>query len=284
MGAIVKRIARFSVFALALAWPEMSGQPVHAQELRNPQIETAYVPPKTAKYNAILDRLKKRRTLEFLAEFISPLQLPHVFHLVTEECGQPDANAYYSPGEWKVALCYEYVETFERLAPKPGQRTNDGFTHDEVVAGGSAKTLLHELGHATFDMLKVPVFGREEDAADQMAIFLAVQFSAPVARLITRGDLFLWKRTDDPASWERYSGVHGTASQRFYNELCWAYGGNPQAFQDMIDNLPKQRAENCAAEYEFIRAAFAKTILPFIDPAMMAKVQQRDWLKVLIGK
>jgi hypothetical protein len=278
----MKWIARFSVFALALAWPEIASQPVHAQELRNPQIETAYAPPKTAKYNAILDRLKKRRMLEFLAEFLSPLQLPHVFHLVTVECGESDA--YYSPGEWKLTLCYEYVENLERIAPKPGQRTKDEFTHDEIVTGEIVETLLHELGHAAFDMLKVPVFGREEDAADQMAIFLAVQFSSPVARLITRGDLFTWKNADDPASWDRYSGVHGTASQRFYNELCWAYGGNPQAFQDMIDNLPRQRAENWAAEYELIRAAFAKTILPFIDPAMMAKVQQRDWLKVLIGK
>jgi hypothetical protein len=278
----MKRIARFSLFALALAWPTMSGQPVNAQGLRNPQIETAYVPPKTAKYNAILDRLKKHRTLEFLAEFMSPLRLPHVFHMVTAEC--EESNAFYSPDEWKLTLCYEYVENLERIAPKPGQRTKDGFTHDEIVTGEIVETLLHELGHAAFDMLKVPVFGREEDAADQMAIFLALQFSAPVARLITRGDLYGWKNGKDPASWDRYSGVHGTASQRFYNELCWAYGGNPEAFQDMIDNLPQQRAENCAAEYELIRAAFAKTILPFIDPAMMAKVQQRDWLKVLTGR
>jgi len=277
------RIARFLVFALALAWPETSGQPVQAQELHNQQIETAYVPPKTVKYNAILDRLKKRRTLEFLAEFISPLVLPHAFHLVTAECGED--NAFYSPGQWKLTLCYEFVENLERIAPKPGQRTKDGFTHDEVVTGEIVETLLHELGHAAFDMLKDPVFGREEDAADQMAIFLVLQFSPPVARLITRGDLFFWKNDKNPTAWKAYSDEHGTASQRFYNVLCWAYGGNPQAFQDLADSwLPKQRAENCAAEHELIRAAFAKTILPFIDPAMMAKVQQRDWLKVLTGK
>ena len=28
----------------------------------------------------------------------------------------------------------------------------------------------------------------------------------------------------------------------------------------------------------------AKTILPFIDPALMTKVQARDWLKVLTAK
>jgi hypothetical protein len=278
----MKWIARFSVFVLASVWPEMASQPVRAQELRNEQIESAYVPPKTAKYNAILDRLKKRHTLEFLAEFISPLQLPHVFHLVTAECGESDA--FYSPDEWKLTLCYEFVENLERIAPKPGQRTKDGFTYDEIVTGEIVVTLLHETGHAAFDMLKVPVFGREEDAADQMAIFLALQFSPPVARLITRGDLFFWRNRQNPTSSKAYSDEHGTASQRFYNELCWAYGGNPQAFEDMVDNLPKQRAENCAAEYELMRAAFAKTILPFIDPAMMAKVQQRDWLKVLIGK
>src|SRR3977135_698525 len=95
LSAVMKRIARLSVFALALAWAEMSGQAVDAQELRNQNVETAYIPPKTVKYKAVLDRLKKRRTLEFLAEFISPLQFPHPFHLVTAECGED--NAFYSP-------------------------------------------------------------------------------------------------------------------------------------------------------------------------------------------
>jgi hypothetical protein len=274
---------RMSTLALAVSVAALFGQTAPAQELHNPKIETAYIPPKTAKYNAILDRLKKRRTLEYLAEFVSPLRLPHRFYMVTVECGV--ANAFYSPGQWALKLCYEYVELLDKIAPKPGQ-TKDGFTRDEVITGEIVVTLLHEIGHAVFDMMQVPVFGREEDAADQVAIFLALQFSPPVARLITRGDLFFWKNEGNPTDWKDYADEHGTAGQRFYNELCWAYGGNPAAFKDMVDAgwLPKERAANCTAEYELIKAAFAKTILPFIDPVMMKKVQERDWLKPLLGR
>lgn len=273
----MKWIARTVVLAVALSLPVISTQPASAQELRNKKIDFAYVPPKTAKYNAILDRLKKRKTLELLSEFVSPLRLPHPFYMVTIECGQE--NAFYSSSNWALYLCYEFVEGLDRVAPKPGQ-TKDGFTHDEVIMGEIIVTLLHELGHAAFDMLQVPVFGREEDAADQMAIFLALQFSPQVARTITRGDFFFFKNQGNPTVWAAYADEHGTAGQRFYNEVCWAYGGNPQVFKDVVEKgwLPKERAPNCAAEYQEIRAAFEKTIMPYIDQDLMKKVQARDWL------
>ncbi len=37
------------------------------------------------------------------------------------------------------------------------------------LAGPLLDTILHEVAHAMFDMLRVPVLGREEEAADQVA-------------------------------------------------------------------------------------------------------------------
>jgi hypothetical protein len=45
--------------------------------------------------------------------------------------------------------------------------------------------ILHEFGHAIFEMYQVPLFGREEDAADQLAGYITPQFTedqAPVDR------------------------------------------------------------------------------------------------------
>ena len=74
---------------------------------------------------------------------------------------------------------------------------------------------------------------------------------------------------------------HGTSQQRYFNTLCLGYGGDPQLFQDFVDRgwLPKERAENCADEYQQVRLAFVKTLLPFIDQDMMKKVRETDWLK-----
>ena len=77
------------------------------------------------------------------------------------------------------------------------------------------------------------------------------------------------------------SDEHGTASQRLYNTLCIAYGGDPATFQDFVDSgwLPPERAKNCAKEYQQIKFAFEKTILPFVDQEQMAKVRDRQWFQ-----
>jgi hypothetical protein len=271
--------ARTAIAGLVLLLGMMA-TPVFAQtsDLTNNKIGFAYIAPKTEKYIPIMERLKKRRVLEQLSEFVSPLRLPHQFSLVTAECGE--ANAYYDRSQWSLTLCYELIEDIDRIAPEAGQ-TKDGFTRDEVVMGETIFVLLHELGHAAFDMLHVPVFGREEDAADQMAIFIPLQFNPRVARTVSRGDFFFFKNQGDPSQWSHFADEHGTSSQRLYNGICWTYGGNPQLIKDVIDAgwLPKERAATCAHEYQLIKTAFIKTVWPFIDEKLMKKVQTRDWLQ-----
>ena len=149
------------------------------------------------------------------------------------------------------------------------------------MVGAFVGVMLHEVGHAVFYMLDVPVFGREEDAADQIASFIVLQFNRDVARTVTRGLAYVWSVLGNPKEWAQYADEHGTAAQRFYNTLCLAYGGEREWFKDFVDKgwLPKERADNCASEYQQVKYAFVKTILPFIDQDLMKKVQARDWLK-----
>jgi hypothetical protein len=74
--------------------------------------------------------------------------------------------------------------------------------------------------------------------------------------------------------------VHGLPAQRFYNLLCMAYGANPELFKDIVEDkyLPKERAANCAREYQQVRYAFQKLIVPHVDKELAAKVLQMDWL------
>src|SRR5215813_1010191 len=202
------------ILALAVVCSAACG-PAFAQPaaaLKSSKIEIAYLPPKTAKYNAILERMKRHHVLELLSEFVSPLRLPHEFTLLTKECGE--TNAFYSPRDWSLTLCYELIEYIDGIAPAQGT-TKDGFTSDEVETGEIIFTLLHELGHAAFDMFYVPVFGREEDAADQMAVFIALQFNQKVARTIARGDYYFFKNQgEDRKQWSYFADEHGTSEQR----------------------------------------------------------------------
>jgi hypothetical protein len=228
------------------------------------------------KYLAMMDRLKQFRLLEQLSEFLSPLQLPHNFSMVTLECGF--VNARYVTKRRRIEVCYEFIEAIERVGPKIGE-TSD-FSYEEVVVGGLVGVILHELGHAVFDMLEVPVFGREEDAADQISTFIALQFSKDVARTIIRGNAYIykvWFAFGAPAFFDE----HGTGLQRYYNTLCLGYGADPNLLKDLIDKgeLPRDRQANCAREFEQAQRAFEKTILPFVNREQMRKVQATPWLK-----
>jgi hypothetical protein len=267
------------IACMALLSAVGSIEPVSAQTSKSPLgIDVTYVAPINGKYTAVMEALKARQVLEQLRDFTAPLRLPHAFHLIARECHEE--NAFYSPSEWSLTLCYELIDEINRDAPK-SEQMKEGVTHDDVVLGEVVFVVLHELGHAAFDMLQVPVFGREEDAADQMAVFLAMQFSPEVARTIVRGDYYFFNNHGDPTEWSRYADEHGTNSQRLYNGLCWAYGGNPRLFHEFVDQglLPKARAIDCGEEYRLISDAFSRTVLPFIDAESMKKVQAREWFK-----
>jgi hypothetical protein len=246
----------------------------------NPRVQIEYVAPKSDRYQAVYEALKERKVLEELQHFLAPLNLPHPLRLATIECGM--VNAFYSPSDRSLNICYEIVADMIDNAPKTV--SEDGFiSREAAIFGNLVGVILHEGGHMMFDMLDVPVFGREEDAADETASFLALQFNKDVARTIVKGFVYSWARGEDPATsapMTAWSDEHGSASQRMYNTLCLAYGGDSQTFQEFVDRgwLPKKRAEHCGQEYAQLKNAFVKTVFPFIDHDLMTRVQRTQWL------
>jgi hypothetical protein len=140
-----------------------------------------------------------------------------------------------------------------------------------------------------FDMLNVPLFGREEDAADLLAGYVMTQLGTEFSRRTLTGAAYFFEaisQVDGPPTLTMFADIHGTDQQRFYNYLCIAYGSDHATFQDFIDKklLPPSRAATCSHEYQQIRFAFVKTILPFVDVAQLKKVQARQWLLPTDGK
>ena len=48
-------------------------------------------------------------------------------------------------------------------------------TQEDAVLGQFLYISGHEIGHAVFDLLNVPIFGNEEDAADQFATYFLLR-------------------------------------------------------------------------------------------------------------
>jgi Putative metallopeptidase len=272
------------VLAFALLVTANAARAQASSSFGNSSIEILYEPPRSIKYLPLVHRLQSFRMLEQLSEFLAPVRLPHELLLLTHECGFVNAyyttDAQYAPLWWRIDVCYEFIEGLEHMGPRQGETS--AFTYEEAVVGALVGVVLHECGHAAFDMLDVPVMGREEDAADQVAAFLALQFSKDVAPLVIRGIAYQWKSFPDPGEFRQFSDEHGTASQRFYNTLCLAYGGDAETFREFVEQgwLPAVRAPGCKAEYQQVKEAFAATILPFINREAMKEVQGREWLKL----
>jgi Putative metallopeptidase len=272
------------VVGLALVTSAVLATPVVAQTWEsipaNPRVEIEYLAPTSAQLGNVYKSLQERKILEELQHFLAPLHLPHPLRLLAKQCGV--VNAFYNASNRSLTICYELVA--EIIDSAPQTVSEDGFvTREAAIVGNLIGVLLHEGGHMLFDMLDVPVFGREEDAADQTASFMALQFNKDVARTIVKGFVYFWAREQDPAASAPmgvWSDEHGSASQRMYSALCLAYGGDPQTFQEFIDRgwLPKKRADHCDQEFAQVKRAFVNTVLPFIDQDLMARVQQTQWL------
>jgi Putative metallopeptidase len=272
----------FTAIVLVLA---IGSSPAWVQEPAAPapgQIRISYGEPKDPMHRPIYERLQKRRVLEELQEFLSPLKLPKPLTIKLEGCGA--VNAYYSNGA--VTVCYEYIAWIHQVARKV--TLSNEISLEDAVVGPFVDVLLHELAHAIFDLLKIPLFGREEDAADQLAAFILLQFGNDVARRTIVGAALLFRQMAEeqqPGSAD-YAAVHGLPAQRFYNVLCIAYGAQPQLFADFVKQgfLPVTRIGYCRWEYRQIAHAFRTLISPHVDPVLQEKVRGREWLRADDGR
>lgn len=294
----MKRIvtsAMLTFAATAILSSAATTQPATAEPAPGKVTVNYVLPP----YQHIYEKLKQRKVLEELGEFLSPLKLKRDLILRTVQCNT--VNAFYSSSDRSISMCYEMVAEFEnqlaafvegklvlnrtiKLKPRV-----QNISRAEAIVGAFVGVMLHETGHAVFDIQQVPRLGREEDCADQIAGFIMVSFGKEVARTTIKGTAALWDfyaQRDEIAQQQRgsaprYDDVHSTPAQRLYNYLCIGYGADPAAFKDLVDQglLPKARADHCTEEYQQVRKAFLKTIMPYIDQAQLKKVQAAQWLR-----
>ena len=256
----------------------------HAARARPNSIDIKYVEPKSPDHQPVFKLLKESRTLEKVREILSPLRLPRRLLLQTAGCDGV-ANAWYD-GE-SVTVCYEYIDEIWKNAPE--KTTPTGIAPIDTLIGPVADVFFHETGHAVFDILQVPRFGREEDAADQFSTYLMLRFEKADARRLILGSAYQYK--GDLAAptvtmpRQKFADEHGTPVQRFYNLLCMAYGADPKLFADVVtkDFLPKDRSEGCEDEYNQVDFAMQKLIGPSVDWRLARKLH-RQWLPPVTTK
>ena len=239
------------------------------------RIAIDYVLPTDPEHKPLYDLLREHKGLEHVQTLLAAIRWPRTLKLEVKGC-EGESNAWYEDGV--VTVCYEYLMDMWRSANS--SKRPDNIAREDAFVGPFIDVFLHEVSHAMFDLLKVPVLGREEDAADQVAAYIVLQLPKEQKRRLILGNAYsyaselkvrsardLSRRRFDVGRHITFAGEHGTPAQRLYNLLCVAYGYDARLFADVVEKgyLPKERAERCPDEYKQIDFAYRRLISSNVD-------------------
>lgn len=162
---------------------------------------------------------------------------------------------------------------------KTADQVKDGV---EFVTGNVLFVLAHETGHALISALEIPVAGREEDAADQLATVMALKVADSFADRVLVNAARGWFIGDQR---DRKAGVptvfydeHGMDLQRAYHIVCLLVGGAPEKFKGLADEvkLPKERQNTCQFDWSNASWSWEQLLKPHLrkpgDPRTTIKV------------
>lgn len=245
---------------------------------RGTRFSYAYQPPQDAKLEEAYRFTRKVDLLVGNLEIDTMdgmFTMPRPLHYVAKECGMVDA--FYSPKDSTVFLCYEMVSYLLRQADELNTNNDQDFPTD-YVKSNLRIILLHETGQALIDLLNLPSTGREEDAIDQIAAYI-ILFSAnrdetpeQLSRVLSMtATQFKTNASlqNGNAQHDALSDEHSLNEQHYYNLLCIVYGRNPQKYASIVDRglLPKSRAASCSP-HETLRivSPWARLVMPHIAP------------------
>jgi hypothetical protein len=288
----MSHVGRAATVLLLIACDVVSAPSARAEALTSiataAQVRISYDAPSDAKFRPSYEALKRRHVLERLQAFLTPLRLPKELVVRLAQCGAEKLP--YQSGS-PVTICYEMVQ---RIIEITARHTKDPDDQTLIVDGTFVQAVLYQVAHAVFDLLQVPIWGREEDAADRLAALIMMQFGEELAITTIAGTAKFFEYSDHTWTGADFADEGSPESQRYYNYLCIALGGDPLTFKFLgpgphpgaaarvpgstTTTLPQSRAERCTREYLQVQHAFDLRIMPFVDPDLVTKVRASQWL------
>ena len=232
----------------------------------NGDFKVVSVPVTDEKYVELDRVVKEQKMLENAADDLNTkLTLPWDITLTSKVCGQ--INAFYNPNDRSITICYEFMELFQKLYLEQGDTPA---VANQKMFDATTFIFCHELGHALINAYKLPVTGREEDVADQVATYISSEEMgesgerAAIAGAV--GFLLLsQKRGSGGVDDTQFADEHSMDKQRYYNIVCWLYGHDPNKYQNLVQDgtLPPARAQRCPSEYQQFSEALKTQLAKF---------------------
>ena len=142
------------------------------------------------------------------------------------------------------------------LSKKQGQETR------RFAYNNSLFVLYHEVAHLLFDRLSLPILGREEDAADNMATWTLLRKRNPQADKVLSDAADGWILSgiayDSGGEESDFYDTHSLDKQRAFQIVCLMVGSDHKAFGPIANEyrLDGERQDSCAWDYEIVNRSF----------------------------
>jgi hypothetical protein len=219
----------------------------------------AYIDSPNAEYRPLGQRAKQWGVLEQIAGDMSArFLLPRDIDMTFDECGM--INAFFNPNDTSITFCYELLGLLADVFVPDGNWTQEA---EDQVAGAIWFILMHEVGHALVNVLDLPITGREEDVADQLAVVTLMEAGEKGAQAAYAGTLAIQPATNEFENLE-FADEHSLGPVRLFNVLCWIYGSDPTKYDPIVSDghLPEDRAVRCPGEWDRMSKSWQRILQP----------------------
>ena len=129
------------------------------------------------------------------------------------------------------------------------------------AVNNSLFTLYHEVAHLLIDKLGLPVLGKEEDAADNIATWILLEKGTPDANQTLEDAVDGWVLTGlsygDYFEGPDYVSGYSPDRHRAMQIACLMVGADGATFRSMARayNIPEERQQTCLFDYELMDGA-----------------------------
>jgi len=126
------------------------------------------------------------------------------------------------------------------------------------AVNNSLFTLYHEVAHLLIDKLSLPVLGKEEDAADNIATWVLLGKNTPEANQALEDAADGWvltgDRYDNYFAGADYASGYSPDRHRAMQIICLMVGADRTAFRGIANayDIPSERQHTCLFDYELV--------------------------------
>ena len=231
-------------------------------QVAGPKITVEVTPTKTKGLGAPQDFIDRFRTgvapkLDALLRFPRPLPIRF------QDCSQ--VNAFYSADAHDIKICHELFDGLRAMFKGAGI---DDKRVEEITLNTVVFAFFHEFGHAVVGEFGLPITGKGEDAADELAILVLVGQGKNGQKIaLDAADWFdmMGKQGANRVTARTFFDEHSYDEARVGNILCMLYGADKVTYGDLMKKrgMPARRLAFCLKDYPDRRKTWEKLLAPY---------------------